>query len=46
MREDSAVAMQLKATDSQRIVRALEVLDASGRSILEWQAARCRTPSA
>ncbi|MBW8908321.1 MAG: tRNA (adenosine(37)-N6)-dimethylallyltransferase MiaA [Mesorhizobium sp.] len=42
MREDSAVAMQLKATDSQRIVRALEVLDASGRSILEWQAARGR----
>ena len=42
MREDSAVAMQLKPTDGQRIVRALEVLDASGRSILEWQAARGR----
>ena len=40
MREDSRVAMTLKPTDSQRIVRALEVLDASGRSILEWQAAR------
>ncbi|MDX8493568.1 tRNA (adenosine(37)-N6)-dimethylallyltransferase MiaA [Mesorhizobium sp. VK22B] len=40
MREDSAVAMQLRATDGQRIVRALEVLDASGRSILDWQAAR------
>ncbi|MDX8445008.1 tRNA (adenosine(37)-N6)-dimethylallyltransferase MiaA [Mesorhizobium captivum] len=40
MREDSAVAMQLSPTDSQRIVRALEVLDASGRSILDWQAAR------
>ncbi|MDX8497555.1 tRNA (adenosine(37)-N6)-dimethylallyltransferase MiaA [Mesorhizobium sp. VK4C] len=40
MREDSAVAMQLRPTDSQRIVRALEVLDASGRSILDWQAAR------
>ena len=40
MREDSAVAMQLRPTDGQRIVRALEVLDASGRSILEWQAAR------
>ncbi|CDX13027.1 delta(2)-isopentenylpyrophosphate tRNA-adenosine transferase [Mesorhizobium sp. ORS 3324] len=40
MREDSAAAMQLRPTDSQRIVRALEVLDASGRSILEWQAAR------
>ena len=32
----------LKPTDSQRIVRALEVLDASGRSILEWQAERGR----
>ncbi|PBC03346.1 tRNA (adenosine(37)-N6)-dimethylallyltransferase MiaA [Mesorhizobium sp. WSM3860] len=40
MHEDSAVAMQLRPTDGQRIVRALEVLDASGRSILEWQAAR------
>ncbi|WP_149791556.1 tRNA (adenosine(37)-N6)-dimethylallyltransferase MiaA [Mesorhizobium sp. NFR06] len=42
MREDSTVAMQLRPTDGQRIVRALEVLDASGRSILEWQAARGR----
>ncbi|MDX8519447.1 tRNA (adenosine(37)-N6)-dimethylallyltransferase MiaA [Mesorhizobium dulcispinae] len=42
MREDSAVAMQLRPTDGQRIVRALEVLDASGRSILDWQAARGR----
>ena len=42
LREDSAVAMQLNPTDSQRIVRALEVLDASGRSIAEWQAARGR----
>ncbi|OBQ74753.1 tRNA (adenosine(37)-N6)-dimethylallyltransferase MiaA [Mesorhizobium erdmanii] len=42
LREDSKVAMQLKPTDSQRIVRALEVLDASGRSILEWQAERGR----
>jgi tRNA dimethylallyltransferase len=40
LREDSAVGMMLKPTDGQRIVRALEVLDASGRSILEWQAAR------
>ncbi|MBZ9741759.1 MULTISPECIES: tRNA (adenosine(37)-N6)-dimethylallyltransferase MiaA [unclassified Mesorhizobium] len=40
LREDSKVAMQLKPTDSHRIVRALEVLDASGRSILEWQAER------
>lgn len=42
LREDSRAAMQLKPTDSQRIVRALEVLDASGRSILDWQAARGR----
>lgn len=42
MREDSAVAMTLRPTDSQRIVRALEVLEASGRSILAWQAARGR----
>ena len=31
-------AGRLRPTDSQRIVRALEVLDASGRSILDWQA--------
>ncbi|KQU98046.1 tRNA dimethylallyltransferase [Mesorhizobium sp. Root102] len=40
LRGDSATAMTLKPTDSQRIVRALEVLDASGRSIREWQAER------
>lgn len=38
MRLDSAVAMRLPAGDGQRIVRALEVLEASGRSILDWQA--------
>jgi tRNA dimethylallyltransferase len=32
--------MLLRPTDSQRVVRALEVLDASGRSILEWRAER------
>ena len=42
LREDLKVAMQLKPTDSQRVVRALEVLDASGRSILDWQAERGR----
>lgn len=40
MREDPRVAMMLKAGDGQRIVRALEVLQASGRSILDWQADR------
>lgn len=42
LRRDSAAGMMLKPTDGQRIVRALEVLEASGRSILEWQAARGR----
>ncbi|MEW9836673.1 tRNA (adenosine(37)-N6)-dimethylallyltransferase MiaA [Mesorhizobium marinum] len=36
-REDAAAAATLKPGDSQRIVRALEVLEASGRSILSWQ---------
>lgn len=40
MREDAETAMQLKPTDGQRIVRALEVLDSSGRSIRDWQATR------
>ncbi len=40
MREDAEVAMRLKPGDGQRIVRALEVLDASGRSISEWQGER------
>ena len=40
MRVDTEVAMRLKASDGQRIVRALEVLEASGRSILKWQADR------
>ena len=40
MKEDSAAALTLRPTDGQRIVRALEVLEASGRSILEWQARR------
>lgn len=35
--KDPAAAAQLRPTDSQRIVRALEVVDASGRSILDWQ---------
>jgi tRNA dimethylallyltransferase len=40
MQEDAAAAMKLRASDGQRIVRALEVLEASGRSILSWQAER------
>nr|WP_195165007.1 tRNA (adenosine(37)-N6)-dimethylallyltransferase MiaA [Mesorhizobium sp. NBSH29] len=38
MSEDSRAAMTLSAGDSQRVLRALEVLQASGRSILDWQA--------
>ena len=36
---DPRAAATLRPGDSQRIVRALEVHDASGRSILDWQAA-------
>ncbi|MGB3388799.1 MAG: tRNA (adenosine(37)-N6)-dimethylallyltransferase MiaA [Pseudaminobacter sp.] len=42
MREDPEAALRLKPSDSQRIVRALEVLEASGRSIVAWQAERGR----
>ena len=35
--KDPTAAGRLKPADGQRIVRALEILDASGRSILEWQ---------
>lgn len=41
-RMDPQAAETLKPGDSQRIVRALEVLDSSGRSILDWQAERGR----
>lgn len=34
---DPAMAERLAPTDPQRIVRALEVLEATGRSLLEWQ---------
>jgi tRNA dimethylallyltransferase len=39
-REDMAAAQTLRPTDGQRIARALEVLESSGRSILEWQAVK------
>ncbi|PSH65911.1 tRNA (adenosine(37)-N6)-dimethylallyltransferase MiaA [Phyllobacterium sophorae] len=35
--KDPVAASTLRPTDSQRVVRALEVFDASGRSIIEWQ---------
>jgi tRNA dimethylallyltransferase len=34
---DPAMADRLAAGDTQRVVRALEVLEASGTSLLEWQ---------
>jgi tRNA dimethylallyltransferase len=39
-REDPATAALLKPGDGQRVMRALEVLEASGRSIRAWQAER------
>ncbi len=36
-RRDPAAAAALLPNDSQRVVRALEVIDASGRSIIAWQ---------
>lgn len=35
---DPVMAARLSPTDPQRIVRALEVLEATGRSLAEWQA--------
>lgn len=37
-REDPEAAMTIRPADGQRIVRALEVLEVSGRSISAWQA--------
>lgn len=36
-RLDPAMAARLNRGDSQRIVRALEVVDSTGRSLLDWQ---------
>jgi tRNA dimethylallyltransferase len=41
-RGDPEAARRIRPSDGQRIVRALEVLDASGRSITAWQAERGR----
>lgn len=38
--KDPDAARLIRPTDGQRIVRALEVLEASGRSIVAWQADR------
>jgi tRNA dimethylallyltransferase len=39
-RDDPEAARRIRPSDGQRIVRALEVMDASGRSITAWQAER------
>ncbi|MCA3554692.1 tRNA (adenosine(37)-N6)-dimethylallyltransferase MiaA [Aestuariivirga sp.] len=36
-RRDPAMAAKLQPADRQRITRALEVIDATGRSLLDWQ---------
>jgi tRNA dimethylallyltransferase len=40
--DDPAAAAAIRPTDSQRIVRALEVLEASGSSIRAWQSGKAR----
>lgn len=39
-KRDARMAAQLPAADTQRIVRALEVIDATGRSLAEWRGVR------
>jgi tRNA dimethylallyltransferase len=39
---DPAMAAKLRPTDPQRVVRALEVIDATGVSLAEWQGASTR----
>lgn len=45
LRRDPALAARLQPADRQRLVRALEVVEATGRSLLDWQGeARARAP--
>jgi tRNA dimethylallyltransferase len=37
---DAAAAAAIRPSDSQRVLRALEVIDATGRSLADWQQAR------
>lgn len=39
MKRDPEIAATLRPTDSQRIVRALEVFEGTGKSLLHWQRA-------
>ncbi len=38
VKRDPVAAAQLRPSDHQRVIRALEVIDSTGKSILEWQA--------
>lgn len=40
-RRDATMAARLEPADTQRVVRALEVLEQTGRSLTEWQRDRC-----
>lgn len=44
MARDPAMAARLEPGDSQRVMRAWEVLEATGRSLAEWQAAMALPP--
>lgn len=41
-RRDPEMAKRLRPSDPQRVVRALEVIDATGRSLADWQRGRSR----
>ncbi len=43
-RIDPVMAARLKPGDTQRIIRALEVMEQTGRSLAEWQAERTPPP--
>jgi len=43
-RKDPVSAARIAPTDPQRVARALEVLEATGRSLADWQRAEVRAP--
>ena len=42
--KDPAMGARLRASDPQRVLRALEVLEATGRSLAQWQAEKKAPP--
>ena len=44
VRRDPVMAERLRPSDTQRLTRALEVIEATGRSLADWQAAPHSTP--